>query len=32
MLSAFVNENRDDWVEHLPYIMMGYRGTQKYKL
>lgn len=27
MLSAFVNENRDDWDDHLPYIMMGYRAT-----
>lgn len=27
LLSAFVNENRYDWDEHLSYIMMGYRGT-----
>lgn len=27
MLSAFVNENRDDWDDHLPNIMTGYRAT-----
>ena len=27
MLSAFVNEERDDWDEHLPYVTMVYRST-----
>lgn len=27
MLSAFVNENKDDWDAHLPYLMMAYRAT-----
>ena len=27
MLSAFVNDNRDDWDDHLPYLMMAYRAT-----
>lgn len=27
MISAFVNENRDDWDDHLPYFMMDYRAT-----
>lgn len=27
MLSAFVNENRDDWDDQLACIMMGYRAT-----
>lgn len=27
MLSTFVDENRDDWDDYLPYIMMGYRAT-----
>ena len=24
MLSAFVNDNRDDWDDHLPNLMMAY--------
>ena len=27
MLSAFVNENRKDWDDHLPYVMAAYRAT-----
>ena len=34
MMSAFVNDNRDDWGDnrddwddHLPYLMMAYRAT-----
>ena len=27
MLKAFVNENRDDWDDHLPYLMMAYRSS-----
>ena len=27
MLKVFVNENRNDWDDHLPYIMMAYRAT-----
>jgi hypothetical protein len=27
MLKAFVNENRDDWDDHLPYLTMAYRAT-----
>jgi hypothetical protein len=27
MLSMFVNENRADWDDLLPYIMMAYRAT-----
>ena len=27
MLSAFVNDNRLDWDDHLPYLMMAYRAT-----
>ena len=27
MLKVFVNDNRDDWDDHLPYIMMAYRAT-----
>jgi hypothetical protein len=27
MLKAVVNENRDDWNEHLPYVMAAYRST-----
>ena len=27
MLSAFVNKERDDWDEHLPYVTMAYRAT-----
>lgn len=27
MLSIFVNENRNDWDDHLPYLLMAYRST-----
>ena len=27
MLSSFVNENRKDWGDHLPYVMSAYRAT-----
>ncbi len=27
MLKAYVNEDRDNWDDHLPYIMMAYRAT-----
>lgn len=27
MLKAFVNDNRDDWDDHLPYLTMAYRAT-----
>ena len=27
MLKAFVNENRNDWDDHLPYLCMAYRST-----
>lgn len=27
MLSAFVNKNKNDWDDHLPYLTMAYRGT-----
>lgn len=27
MLSIFVNANRDDWDDHLPYLLMAYRAT-----
>ena len=27
MLSMFVNEHRDDWDDHLPYVMMAYRSS-----
>lgn len=27
MLSMFVNENRNDWDDHLPYLTMAYRAT-----
>jgi hypothetical protein len=27
MLRAFVNDNRDDWDDHLPYLTMAYRAT-----
>ncbi len=27
MLSVLVNEARDDWDDHLPYVMMAYRAT-----
>jgi len=28
LLSLHVSENRDDWDDHLPYIMMAYRATR----
>jgi transposase InsO family protein len=27
MLAMFVNEHRNDWDDHLPYIMMAYRSS-----
>jgi hypothetical protein len=27
MLKAYVNDNRDDWDDHLPYVIMAYRAT-----
>ena len=27
MLKSFVNENRNDWDDHLPYLCMAYRAT-----
>lgn len=27
VLAKFVNQHRNDWVEHLPYIMMTYHST-----
>ena len=27
MLKAYVNEARDDWDDHLPYVMMAYRAS-----
>ena len=27
MLKTYVRENRDDWDDHLPYVMMAYRAT-----
>ena len=27
MLKHFVNENRDDWDDHLPYLTMAYRSS-----
>ncbi|VDI00396.1 Hypothetical predicted protein [Mytilus galloprovincialis] len=27
MLSIFVNDNRNDWDDHLPYLLMAYRST-----
>ena len=27
MLKSFVNENRNDWDQHLPYLCMAYRST-----
>lgn len=26
-LAIFVNENRTNWDDHLPYLMMAYRAT-----
>lgn len=28
MLSSFVNENRNDWDDHLPYLLMAYRASE----
>ncbi|XP_022093234.1 uncharacterized protein LOC110980655 [Acanthaster planci] len=28
MLSMFVDENQDDWDEHLPYVLMAYCSSQ----
>ena len=28
MLKAYVNDNRDDWDDHLPFVMAAYRATQ----
>ncbi|CAG2207589.1 unnamed protein product [Mytilus edulis] len=28
MLSAYVNDNHDDWDEYLPYVMMAYRSAE----
>ena len=27
MLKAFVNDSRNDWEDHLPFILMSYRAT-----
>ena len=27
MLSAYSNENQDNWDDHLPYVMMAYRAS-----
>ncbi len=27
MLSIFVNDHRNDWDDHLPYVMMAYRAS-----
>jgi len=27
MLAMYVNDNRDDWDDHLPFIMMAYRAS-----
>lgn len=27
MLKIFVNENRNDWDDHLPFVLMAYRAT-----
>jgi hypothetical protein len=27
MLAMFVNENRNDWDDHLPFVLMAYRST-----
>jgi hypothetical protein len=28
MLSSFVNKNRNDWNDHLPYLLMAYRAIE----
>ncbi|VDI07464.1 Hypothetical predicted protein [Mytilus galloprovincialis] len=28
MLSSFVNKNRNDWDDHLPYLLMAYRASE----
>lgn len=28
MLSSFVNKSRNDWDDHLPYILMAYRPSE----
>lgn len=28
MLSMYVDENRSDWDDHLPYVMMAYRASK----
>ena len=27
MLASYVNESRNDWDDHLPYVCMAYRST-----
>ena len=27
MLSLFVNENRDDWDDHIPFLLLAYRSS-----
>ena len=27
MLKSYVNDERDDWDDHIPYVMMAYRAT-----
>ena len=29
MLRSMVGEHRDDWDDHLPYVMMAYRATRQ---
>lgn len=28
MLAVFVNHNRNDWDDHLPYLLMAYRSSE----
>ena len=28
MLKSFVNKNRNDWDDHLPYLLMAYRASE----